>query len=287
MEYQVFNQLELNLQIELLIIMRLVILVDKASEKLGSFIIAFKANTSAAIKVFKKMAQGHTSIVQNLDELADILIFAQKCIDSFATDWIACCCASSLDFDNFAAVVFQSLQICWAILKKIEESNLRVELVNSICARSWILFYHILSHLFGNEDREKSQNIVAEMMIWAHEQLGQKSACCGDNGALLQLNIKHISTIDPYYHYEVYQSFYCLFGTDITANSTQELLNHHSNNSEFDKDASEMLYAFIQPVLEEKINSNNFRTLGKDVKDCLEMITKLFNCPPVNNSNYN
>jgi hypothetical protein len=92
--------------------------------------------------------------------------------------------------------------------------------------------------------------------------------------------VNHIAGVDPYYHYEIYQSYSCLFGTVITINANQLLADHKCEKASFGEEAATLMYKFIQPLLKDKIGTRNFRVIAKDLKDCLEMIIEVFPSPP-------
>lgn len=250
------------------------------------------ANLKSSLTLFHCLAHGNVKMKYFLDGLCDRLLFAQNLIENHKMEWKQDFCDNQTKYTEFCFFIFQCLHICWELVRNFKDipqstfadyPSFKTD-VQSLCARSWIVFYYLIQQFHKNKNTVLSQNIIAETLIWGHEQLGLESLCCGDNGAFLQLIIHHVAKLETYYHYEIYQCFSCLFGTDITINTSQELANHDCPKSQFDLHAATIMYKFIRPVFQEKIETRNFRTISRDIKDCLDMISALLPEPPENST---
>ena len=247
---------------------------------LGEPSVSYIANMEAVLRIFKIICGGFATLAQSLEMLNDCIIFSINIMQQSETEWFTILCP---DIEKLAFTSFQSLQICWTLLKSHDIVKARHEwkqLIPTLSCRAWVLFYLVLKQLLIQEDSIRAQNILAEILIWGHEQLGHFSICSGDGGYFLKKIVEHISMVEPYYHYEIYQCLHCMYGTAISVSSAQQLSDHKTSQFEFNLDASELIYRFIQPILNDKIKSNNYRSIGKDIRDLLDVIGTSFESKP-------
>lgn len=196
------------------------------------------------------------------------------------------------DIDEYSFLIFLSLQICWCIVKQARDlpkvgksaHSKRMKLYRSFCARSWVLFYYLLVDQYS--DAEQCKDNLAEILVWAHEQLGLVRLCGGDDGALLKIIVKHLSDAGPYFYPEIYQCYSCLYGTIIKMGASQELIDHHCEKTEFGLEAGEILYKFISPLIQEKVDLGAYRSIPKDLLDCLSKVLDVCPSPPLDDSTF-
>jgi hypothetical protein len=231
---------------------------------------------------------GTTDLFSNLECFADILLQLLIMMEQHPGTWEADFCDHQI-FERLGYCAEIAVHIGWCLVKSMKDLpeapkpvyTRRRKIIETLTIRSWRLLYNVLTVLFSKQESSQGSNFLSEILIWVHDQLGAYRICGGDDGALLKLIIQHIASADPYYHYELYQSFCCLYGTDIKVNSSQELYDHHCNKSSFGNEAALILFRFIHPLLKERIDTGNYRAIGKDVRDCLDMIAEVFPSPPL------
>jgi hypothetical protein len=263
-------------------------LLQKSSRFLNLDKIEFKALVQSIIVECDLIEKGISDLFDNLENFSLLLSNLIEKIESKGDEWAFYFLEAILESEHFCFVAYTAVCISWVICKRFKDVpttpkttfSKKKTLFESFCARSWKLFYYAIYILFNQP--EARDNNLSEILIWAHNQLGFSSLCGGDDGSFLKLVVKHIAQADPYYHYEIYQSYSCLYGTDIKVNSSQQLDDHNCNRSTFGSEAAELLYKFVQPMLIEKVEARNFRSIPKDVKDSLDMIFEVFPEPPKN-----
>jgi hypothetical protein len=231
---------------------------------------------------------GTTDLFANLDSFAELMLQLLDLIEEHSGTWKEEFCGVRDVFDRLGYCIEVAVHVGWCLLKNMKDLPTtpkavharKRKIIETVAVRAWRLFYYVLVALFAESENSQGSNFLSEILIWVHDQMSVHHLCGGDDGSLLKLIIHHIASADSYYHYELYQSFCCLYGTDIKVNSSQELFDHHCHKSSFGTEAAVILFRFIHPLLKERIDTGNYRAIGKDVRDCLDMIAEVFPAPP-------
>jgi tetratricopeptide (TPR) repeat protein len=180
-------------------------------------------------------------------------------------------------FDEFGSLCYLIAHISFLTI----QNRKNLDKFGAFCCRGWVLFFYFIRHvcldaLPENHAKEVINNSLSEILAWAHIQLGFVSICCADSGDLLKLIIEHVSTADEYFHYEIYQSCSCLYGTDITQHQTHVLEDHKTEKAIFGTEAATSMFKFIKPYVDARIVSFQIKPIPKDIRNCLDMITPVF-----------
>ncbi|CAG8465033.1 2308_t:CDS:10 [Funneliformis mosseae] len=142
------------------------------------------------------------------------------------------------------------------------------EPLHILCARTWILFYHLLK-----ENSSVSSEEFVEFLVTVHDQLGERYICGTDNGAFLKFCIKAFTELHPSENrIHEYQCCHCLYRVVLSVD-TEVPWDHKTQPVELDIKTAELLFKNIRNYINEK----PFRTwqIKNDVKDTLDKIANI------------
>ncbi|CAI2186970.1 5099_t:CDS:10, partial [Funneliformis geosporum] len=142
------------------------------------------------------------------------------------------------------------------------------EHLHILCARTWILFYHLLK-----EKSSVSSEEFVEFLVTVHDQLGERYICGTDNGAFLKFCIKAFTELHPSENrIHEYQCCHCLYRVVLSVD-TEVPWDHKTQPVELDIKTAELLFKNIRNYINEK----PFRTwqIKNDVKDTLDKIANI------------
>jgi hypothetical protein len=267
-DHGILNEIPHLKRIELLLLLKM----GCCSEN-EKFICDFRA-----MMILLDLMQSDTFPIQSILRKMDLLLDSIINLTSNAISVV------DLEIQNeFGYLCFMLASISWEILeisldRNQDEQEENKKLNSDFCCKVWILFYKFIKYKFEHEDydHDSISNELSEILMFVHENLGLVSFCCGANGEFLKLSIHHISKAHQYYHQEIYQNYNCLFGTLVTLSQTQTLSDHHTVKSEFGQEAAELMFEFIQPGLQDKLESFNLKQIPRDYRTCLEMISQVY-----------
>lgn len=258
-------------------------LLRESSFSLGRFTTWLSTVVECISVTLGTMESGVLDFYDNLENLAIFMDDLNRFIDDHS-HWRS----FIVQMTEFTYLVLVCLQVCWVLVKFVKRMpksskaayNRRMTLFRSFAARSWILFYHLAADKYKKDD-EDEENTLSEILEWAHDQLGAVELCGGDDGAFLKLMVQHLAKAGPDYYPEIYQCYSCLYGTVIKLVSSPDPIDHQCTKTEFGKEAAEILFHFISPLLMEKVEVSQFRSITKDMTDCLLKVLEIFPSPPL------
>jgi hypothetical protein len=169
-----------------------------------------------------------------------------------------------------------------ANLSKVVQ-NRRLKIFKEICSKSWISLYQFLTSLpINNFDgySRPSWELLTEMTSFGHKQLGRVGLCAGSDGAFLKICVRHLSEYKlP--HSQMFQCYKCLYGTVVKIDNDHVLEDHDDTRSlPFGKEPAARLFEIIEPFFRDKISSNSYGLISKEMIQCLQMVTDVYPEPP-------
>lgn len=182
------------------------------------------------------------------------------------------------------------LDIKQKLSKKIFSKRLKI--FSKLCINSWILFYKYLLKMENSNMINNNQ--IGEILIIAHDSLGRNGLCTGkkcnylinlNTAEFLKLIINHMALLnDVQFQTECMQCYKCVYGINIKVAADNQLEDHENVTTEdFGKDSALLLFKVIEPFLMEKIENGTYRAITNDLRNCLQMVTKVFPNPPFDN----
>lgn len=119
---------------------------------------------------------------------------------------------------------------------------------------------------------------IASILVWVHEELGRAGLCSGEDGAFLKAMSRFfVDTRDDDFRDSVFQCFRCIHGSIVKLSSDSISKEHENTTAEpFGTESALELYAHIKPFLFEKLVGNSFRQITNDMRQCLDMVIKVF-----------